>query len=76
MFHGGMKPLYARPLTDEEQQVLQQHLKSADGFAVRRAQMLLMSAEDGLKVEAIAKRVGCHGQTVRVKPSTLFSARA
>ena len=60
-----MKPLYARPITDEERQVLRQSLKSADGFTVRRAQMILLSADEGLKVDAIGERLGCQGQTVR-----------
>ena len=60
-----MKPLYARPLTNEERQVLRQSLKSSSGFTVRRAQMLLLSADEGLKVEAIGQRVGCQGQAVR-----------
>jgi transposase len=60
-----MKPLYARPLTDEEREVLRQSLKSSNGFTVRRAQMLLLSADEGLKVDAIGERVGCQGQAVR-----------
>lgn len=60
-----MKPLYARSLTDEERQVLRQSLKSSSGFTVRRAQMLLLSADEGMKVEAIGQRVGCQGQAVR-----------
>jgi hypothetical protein len=40
-----MKPLYARELTEEERQVLRQSLKSVNGFTVRRAQMLLLSAD-------------------------------
>jgi transposase len=60
-----MKPLYARALTDEEREVLRQNLKSSNGFMVRRAQMILMSADEGLKVDAIGHRVGCQGQAVR-----------
>src|SRR3990172_5455540 len=60
-----MKPLYARPLTENERQVLRQGLKSANGFTVRRAQILLLSADEGLKVQTIAERVGCQGQAVR-----------
>ena len=65
MFNGGMKPLYARVLTDEERQGLWEGLKSGNGFAVRRAQMILMSADEGLKVEVIGARLGCQGQAVR-----------
>jgi transposase len=60
-----MKPLYARELTDEERAVLRQSLKSRNGFTVRRAQMLLMSADEQLKVDEIGRRVGCQGQAVR-----------
>jgi transposase len=60
-----MKPLYARSLTQEEREALQQGLKSSNGFTVRRAQMLLMSADEGLKVDEIGERVGCRGQAVR-----------
>lgn len=60
-----MKPLYARALTEEERQRLRQSLKSSNGFTVRRAQMLLLSADEGLKVDAIGQRVGCQGQAVR-----------
>jgi hypothetical protein len=60
-----MKALYARPLTDEERQILRQSLKSSNGFTVRRAQMLLLSADEGLKVDASGQRVGCQGQAVR-----------
>jgi transposase len=60
-----MKPLYARSLTNEEREVLHQSLKSSNGFRVRRAQMLLMSADEQLRVDAIGRRVGCQGQAVR-----------
>jgi transposase len=60
-----MRPLYARSLTEEERQVLRQSLKSSNGFTVRRAQMLLLSADEGLKVDVIGQRVGCQGQAVR-----------
>lgn len=60
-----MKPLYARTLTDEERQALRQSLKSSNGYTVRRAQMLLLSADEDLKVDAIGQRVGCQGQAVR-----------
>lgn len=60
-----MKPLYARALTGEERQALRQSLKSSNGFAVRRAQMILMNADERLKVDEIGRRVGCQGQAVR-----------
>ena len=60
-----MKPLYARLLTSEEREALEQGLKSATGFTVRRAQVLLLSADEGLKVNDIGGRIGCQGQAVR-----------
>jgi len=60
-----MKPLYARELTEAERESLRQNLKSSDGFSVRRAHMLLLSTDEGLKVEEIGRRVGCRGQAVR-----------
>jgi hypothetical protein len=60
-----MKPLYARPLSDEERHTLRLSLKSVNGFRVRRAQMLLMSADQHLKVNVIGQRLGCQGQAVR-----------
>ncbi|MCI0713886.1 MAG: helix-turn-helix domain-containing protein [Chloroflexi bacterium] len=61
-----MRLIYARELTKEEREILQQSLKSSDGFRVRRAQMILMSADEHLKVAEIGRRVGCQGQAVRV----------
>lgn len=60
-----MKPLYVGSLTAEEQEALQQGLKSSNGFTLRRAQMLLMSGNERLKVDAIGERLGCRGQAVR-----------
>lgn len=60
-----MKPLYARPLTDEERAGLRQSLKSKHGFTVRRAHMLLLSADEQLKVDMIGERLGCQGQALR-----------
>lgn len=65
MSNRSMKPLYARPLTEEERSHLRQSLKASSGFTVRRAQMILKSADDGLKVAAIAQDLGCSDQTVR-----------
>jgi transposase len=61
-----MKALYARELTDEERHILRQSLKTSDGFRVRRAQMILMSADEQLKVNEIGRIVGCQGQAVRI----------
>jgi transposase len=60
-----MKPVYARSLTDEEREGLHQSLRSSNGFTVRRAQMLLMSADEQFKVDEIGRRIGCQGQAVR-----------
>jgi len=60
-----MKPLYARQPTEEEREELKQGLKSASGFTVRRSQMILMSANEHLKADAIGCRLGCTGQAVR-----------
>lgn len=60
-----MKPLYARRLTEEERSHLRQRLKASSGFTVRRAQMILKSADEGLKVGDIAEELGCSDQTVR-----------
>ena len=45
--------------------MLRQSLKASNGFTVRRAQMLLLSAEEQRKVDEIGQRVGCQGQAVR-----------
>lgn len=60
-----MNPLYARRLTEEERSQLRQSLKARSGFTVRRAQMILKSADEGLKVGDIAEELGCSDQTVR-----------
>ena len=60
-----MRPLYARPLTEEEHIHLRQSLKATSGFTVRRAQMILKSADEGLKVGEISQQLGCSDQTVR-----------
>jgi transposase len=57
-------PLYVRPLTLEEQATLAAGLHSASGFTVRRAQMLLASAE-GQATTTIARTLHCNDQTVR-----------
>jgi hypothetical protein len=60
-----MKPIYASQLTEEEREALKQGLKSASGFTVRRSQMILMSADEHLKVDEIGRRLRCAGQAVR-----------
>ena len=60
-----MKPLYARALTEEERRQLRTGLKATDAWQVRRCQIILMSAEEQLKVSQIATRVGLSGQQIR-----------
>lgn len=60
-----MKPVYARTLTEEEWTELRQNQKSSNGFTVRRAQMILISADERLKVDELGRRIGCQGQAVR-----------
>lgn len=60
-----MRALYARELTEEEREHLRRSLKSNNGFTVRRAQMILKSADERLKVDEIGEQLGCTGQTVR-----------
>lgn len=60
-----MRPIYARPITEEERKTLQKELKSSYGVVVRRSHIILMSADEGLKAQAIAKRVGYSDETVR-----------
>ncbi len=56
-------PLFVRALTAPERQQLQAGLRSREAFTLRRAQILLASAE-GLHASAIAARVGCAIGTV------------
>jgi transposase len=56
-------PLFVRVLTDSERQALQAGLRSREAFTLRRAQILLASA-DGRHASAIAARVGCAIGTV------------
>jgi transposase len=57
-------PLFIRPLTPEESQTLRAGLRASSAFTLRRAQILLASAE-GLKPSQIRARLGCATQTVR-----------
>ena len=60
-----MRPIYARAITEEERETLREELKSATGVVVRRSQIILISADENLKAQAIAKRVGYSDETVR-----------
>ena len=57
-------PHFVRPLTNEERAALRAGLRSPDAFTLRRAQILLASA-DGRHPAEIAERLGCAAQTVR-----------
>jgi transposase len=60
----GKAPLFVRPPADAERQVLAESLRAPDAFVVRRAQIILASAQ-GEPVGVIAPRVGFSGQAVR-----------
>jgi transposase len=53
-----------RALTDAEVHALQEGLRSADAFVLRRCQILLASAR-GQRAREIATLLGCDDQTVR-----------
>jgi transposase len=57
------KPIFIRPLTDQERQALERGLRSKDAFVLRRCQMLLASAR-GERAPQIARELGCDDQTV------------
>jgi hypothetical protein len=61
-----MRPVttFVRTLTSAERQHLQQGLRSADAFTLRRCQVLLASA-DGQTPAGIARTLGCTPATVR-----------
>ena len=58
------RPLFVRPLTDAERQVLRDSLRASNAFALRRAQIALASAA-GERSGEIAARVGFTTQGVR-----------
>ena len=57
------RPIFARPLTDAEQQALTAGLRSSDAFILRRCQILLASAR-GERAPQIAQHLGCDDQTM------------
>jgi transposase len=65
VFDGGMKALRVRDITPEERRGIEQGLKSASAFTVRRCQILLMSADEKLKPREIGERLRCSDQCVR-----------
>jgi DNA-binding NarL/FixJ family response regulator len=58
------KPIYIRPLTEDEQHTLQEGLRSSHAFVLRRCQILLASAR-GQTARVIGETLGCDDQTVR-----------
>jgi transposase len=57
-------PIFIRPLSDDERRQIKAGLHSADAFVLRRCQILLAS-ERGERAPAIARQLGCNGQSVR-----------
>ena len=57
-------PLFMRPLANDERRQLDADRRAADAFRVRRAQIVLASAQ-GLSPKPIAQLVECSVQTVR-----------
>jgi transposase len=60
----GKAPVFVRPPTEAERQALEDGLRSSDAFVLRRAQIIVASAQ-GESVGVIAPRVGFSGQAVR-----------
>ena len=56
-------PLYVRELTQEEQAALEADVHSADGFTVRRSQIILASAHKQ-RASQMAEQLPCGRQTV------------
>jgi transposase len=57
-------PIFIRPLTDDERRQLEADRRTVDACRVRRAQIVLASAQR-LSPKPIAQLVGCSVQTVR-----------
>jgi transposase len=58
------RPIFVRPLSDAEREVLEDGLRSPDAFVLRRCQILLASSR-GENAYAIARSLGCDPQTAR-----------
>lgn len=58
------KPIFVRPISDDEREKLEAGLRSSDAFVLRRCQILLAS-ERGENAYQIARSLGCDSQTVR-----------
>jgi transposase len=57
-------PIFVRRPSDDEQRALEDGLRSADAFVLRRCQVILASAR-GERAPRIARALGCDDQTVR-----------
>ena len=57
------RPIFVRPLSDEERSSLQAGLHSSDAFVLRRCQIILASAR-GKQAPHIAADLGCDADTV------------
>src|SRR5512144_1913415 len=57
-------PLFVRPLSDTEREIVCSGLRSSVAFTLRRSQILRASA-DGQTARQIARQLGCGDQTVR-----------
>ncbi len=57
------KPIYVRPLTDEERAAVEAGLRSSDAFTLRRCQIVLASSR-GKRASQIAQDLSCDGDTV------------
>jgi transposase len=64
MLLGMRTPIHIRAFTNGEANALQEGLRSADAFVLRRCQILLASAR-GQHAREIAALLGCDDQTVR-----------
>lgn len=58
------RPIFVRPLLDDERSRLEEGLRSKDVFVLRRSQIILASAR-GEWAPRIAQVVGCDAETVR-----------
>ncbi|BCM93724.1 hypothetical protein IAD21_05615 [Abditibacteriota bacterium] len=65
-------PLRVRTLSYEEEYRLRYHVRGQDIFALRRAQIVLGSAQ-GQSGQSLSRQVGCSAQNMRllIQPSTI-----
>lgn len=61
-----MKRLYVRPITEEEREELRKGLKSPLSVRLKRSQMILWSADEGLAIAEIAQRLAMSQEAVRL----------